>query len=582
MVEEKKTNPLIIKAQNIPAQSNRDRLWRWRYRANRLALARRANHFLQPTPSLQPSVPEERPVEVISLDDSFPLQEIPDNQSTEQSTEVCINGFTGNTILDHEIKNKINNIIGFLEGCSVTWKQLQKVTNEITNLYLEGGYLTSRAIPKQVSDGEFQIFIIEGKILDKNIEIEGTKRLHKSYIRNRIKLGIGLPLNVEKLENQLRLLLADPLLKNVEATLKAKNLGESILEVKVTEADPVEGGLSFDNYSAPSIGSERTGISLVYRNLTGIGDQLAGNYYFTFEDGSDIWNFTYSAPLNPRNGTLQLTGDINRNQITQSPLDEFDIEGESERYEISYRQPLVRSPREEFALSLGFTFQDGQTFVFDQPTPFGIGPDEDGISRTSVFKFSQDYILRDLQGAWSFRSLFSFGTGLFDATTNDDPIPDGHFFSWLIQGQRVQRIANNQLLIVQLDLQLTPDSLLPSQQFVIGGGESVRGYRQNVRSGDNGLRLSIEDRITLVRDETGNSIFQVAPFIDLGAIWNVSNNPNSLLDQRFLLGSGLGILWQPEPKLNIRLDYGLPFVDLDDRGDNIQDDGLYFNVIYGF
>ncbi|NER29976.1 MAG: ShlB/FhaC/HecB family hemolysin secretion/activation protein, partial [Symploca sp. SIO1C4] len=247
IVEGKKTNPLIIKAQNIPAQSNRDCL----------ALARRANRFLQPTPSLQPSVPEERPVEVISLDDSFPLQEIPDNQSTEQSTEVCINGFTGNTIFDHEIKNKINNIIGFLEGCSVTWKQLQEVTNEITNLYLEGGYLTSRAVPKQVSDDEFQIFIIEGKILDNNIEIEGTNRLHKSYIRNRIKLGIGLPLNVEKLENQLRLLLADPLLKNVEATLKAKNLGESILEVKVTEADPVEGGLSFDNYSAPSIGSER-------------------------------------------------------------------------------------------------------------------------------------------------------------------------------------------------------------------------------------------------------------------------------------------------------------------------------------
>ncbi|NEO99136.1 MAG: ShlB/FhaC/HecB family hemolysin secretion/activation protein [Symploca sp. SIO2E9] len=535
--------------------------------------------------TIPPILPEERPVEVIPQHDSAQPQQAAESQSTEESNKGCMIRFTGNTILEKKIK-AITTLSP--KKCPVTGEESQKVANKITELYLNQGYLTSRAISKQVEDGQFKIDIIEGTIPDNNIKIEWNeenrkRRLNDSYIRSRIKLGTDSPLNVEKLENQLRLLLADPLLENVEATLKeAEEEGKSILTVKVTEADPLEVSLSFDNYSAPSIGSERTGINLGYSNLTGLGDQLAGNYYFTFEDGSDIFNFIYSAPLNPMNGTLRLSGDINRNQITQSSLEEFDIEGESERYEISYRQPLVRSPREEFALSLGFTFQDGQTFVFDQPTPFGIGPDEDGISRTSVLKFTQDYILRDLQGAWSFRSQFSFGTGLFDATTNDEPIPDGHFFSWLIQGQRVERLTNNQLLIVQLDLQLTPDSLLPSQQFVIGGGQSVRGYRQNVRSGDNGLRFSIEDRITLARNEAGNSIFQVAPFIDLGTIWNVSDNPNPLLDQRFLLGAGLGVLWQPTPKLNIRLDYGLPFIDLDDRGDNIQDDGLYFNLIYGF
>ena len=94
------------------------------------------------------------------------------------------------------------------------------------------------------------------------------------------------------------------------------------------------------------------------------------------------------------------------------------------------------------------------------------------------------------------RSQFSFGIDILDATINNDPIPDGRFFSWLGQVQRVQRLSNDQLLIVQAELQLTPDSLLPSQQFVIGGGQSVRGYRQNVRSGDNGFRsAAIEDRI---------------------------------------------------------------------------------------
>jgi hemolysin activation/secretion protein len=84
-----------------------------------------------------------------------------------------------------------------------------------------------------------------------------------------------------------------------------------------------------------------------------------------------------------------------------------------------------------------------------------------------VLKFGQDYIRRDLQGACValVRSQFNAGLGLFNATTNAGPVPDGRFFSWLGQ---VQRMGANNLLLAQAEVQLTPDSLLPSQQFVIG------------------------------------------------------------------------------------------------------------------
>jgi hemolysin activation/secretion protein len=280
-------------------------------------------------------------------------------------------------------------------------------------------------------------------------------------------------------------------------------------------------------------------------------------------------------------GTVQLRTVLDRNKITQEEFKELDIEGESNLYEISVRQPLIRTPRQEFALSLGFTYKDGQTFLFNNiPFPFGIGPDADGVSRTSVFRFGQDYVRRDRQGAWALRSQFSVGTGLFDGTINESPIPDSRFFSWLSQAQRVQRLGNDNLLIVQGDLQLTPNSLLPSEQFVVGGGQSLRGYRQNVRSGDNGFRFSVENRITLERDEAGISTFQLAPFIDLGAVWNHADNPNKLPNQTFLASAGLGLLWEPLPRLFLRLDYAVPFIDLDDRGDNAQDEGFYFSVNY--
>ena len=120
------------------------------------------------------------------------------------------------------------------------------------------------------------------------------------------------------------------------------------------------------------------------------------------------------------NGTIQLRYAPSDSKIIRSEFsDEFDITSDRELYEISYRQPLVRNLREEFALSLGFSLQDGQSFLDGVPTPFGDGPDNQGNSKTRVLKFGQDYIKRDRQGAWAARSQFSFGIDAFDATVTE-------------------------------------------------------------------------------------------------------------------------------------------------------------------
>lgn len=530
------------------------------------------NRFLQPVPT---PIPAPNPTE-------SPVLPTPTSEPTPDVNVVPIQvnriEVTGSTVLSSE---QLNRITKPFEGSTVSFQELTSVIDEINQLYLEQGYTNSRAIleAQTIANGIVQIRVVEGTL--ERIEVEGTRRLNPNYVRSRVNLGVGTPLNTTKLEEQLRLLRADPLFKNVEAILRSgSEPGQSILVVRVTEADPFEASVSFDNYSPPSVGSERLGINASYRNLTGNGDELAASYYRTTTGGADVFDFSYRIPLNAMNGTLQLRAAPNRNEVTQSPFDEFDIRGESQLYEISYRQPLIRSLREEFALSIGFAYQSGQTFTFAGPTPFGFGPDEQGVSRTSVIKFGQDYLRWDSLGVWSLRSQFSFGTGLFNATTNPDSIPDARFISWLGQVQRVQLLNKNNLLILQADLQLTPDALLPSQQFIIGGGQSLRGYRQNVRAGDNGLRFSVEERMTLQRDEAGNAIFQLAPFVDLGTIWNVSDNPNNLQKQRFLASVGLGLLWQPLSNLSVRLDYGLPLVNLDDRGENVQDSGFYFSVNY--
>jgi hemolysin activation/secretion protein len=528
-----------------------------------------------PQPDLtQPQLPESEQI----LPSESP-RELPETESIKEPIPIVKIEVIGSTIFGAE---ELDPIIKPLEGRSVSREELENAAQQITQLYLDEGYLNSRARLGQVRDGIAQIQVSEGSLAE--IEIQGTKRL-ENYVRSRLKLATEKPLNVIKLEDRLRLLKANPLFENIEASLQpGKQKGQTKLVVRVTEADPLLGNLGIDNYSPPSVGGVRLGLDLAYQNLTGIGDRLSASYLPAIETigGTYELEFAYQAPLNPMDGSLRLGALIDRNKVIEGDFEDLDIQGETEKYQIRYRQPLILTTREELALSLGFVYNDGQTFLFQEGFPFGIGPDEDGVSRTSVLELGQEYILRQSSGAWAFRSQFRIGLPIFDATENSSPIPDGQFFSWLAQFQRVQVLNDNNFLIIQGDLQLTPNSLLPSEQFAIGGVYTVRGYRQNALSGDNGFRFSVEDRITVARNKAGDTVFAVAPFFDLGVIWNVDDNPNPQPPQNFITALGLGLLWQPVEGLNLRLDYAPPLIDLEGRENDLQDYGLNFSVIYSF
>jgi len=492
---------------------------------------------------------------------------------TVKSVEV-----TGNSIF----KDDIAKITEPYLNKTLTLEELNAIADSITTLYVSRGFINSLAfLPTQsVTNGIIKIQVVEGSVED--IKIEGLERLNPDYVLSRVKLAQLTPFNRDSLEDQLRLLRINPLLANIEANLRPSNKpGQSILIVKAKEANPLITNFSIDNYSPTSIGSERYGLGFTYLNLfEGTGDQLSFGYTRSFSGGTSQLDFSYQIPVNAMNGTLQFRYAPSAYRITDPAFSDLNIRGNSDLLEFNFRQPIIRSPREEFALSLGFTYLNGQSFVFDNlPFP-SIGADVNGSTKTSVLKFAQDYLSRDPDGAWGLRSQFNFGLGIFNATSNPDPIPSGQFFSWLVQAQRVQILNDDNLLVLQTDLQLTPNNLLPSQQFVIGGGQSVRGFRQNARIGDNGVRFSVENRFTIQRNAAGDPVLQLVPFLDSGIVWNNSSNPNTTSSQNFLAGAGIGIVWEPIRRLTARLEYALPFISLSDRSSNLQDTAFYFSLNY--
>jgi hemolysin activation/secretion protein len=491
----------------------------------------------------------------------------------------------GNTVLSAADLNSITQLIA---QKPVTFIALNQVADAITQLYIQRGFTTSKVVllPQTFkNNGTVTLHAIEGWLGE--IQVTGTQQLQPSYIKSRLRLAAGSPLNLPQLEAQIRLLNADPMLEQVETQLRAGTKpGESILMVKVQEADRYSKTFSTNNYGSSDGLPEKTRVSANYRNLMGLGDELSissslGPPQNNLNEHHAAQNYevSYRIPVNARDGAVQLQTSLDDHLIGDSDFAELGLRSRDEVYALTFRQPLVRSFRQEFALSLGFSAQKSQTFLFnDVPYPFGNSADANGITQTRVLQFGQDYTRRDALGVWNVGSSLNVGLGILEATEHSGPVPDGQFLSWQLQGQRVQQLGHGHLLIAQGTLQLSPDSLLSSQQFNLGGGQSVRGFRQNVRSGDNGWRFSVEGRFSVVKSARQRSILQLAPFFDAGAVWNAPQNPKGAVNQGFLAGAGLGLLWQPSQSLDIRLDYGIPLVNLSDRTGGLQDSGLYFSV----
>jgi hemolysin activation/secretion protein len=83
----------------------------------------------------------------------------------------------------------------------------------------------------------------------------------------------------------------------------------------------------------------------------------------------------------------------------------------------------------------------------------------------------------------------------------------------------------------------------------------------------------------VVRDSEGASIIKLLPFIEGGTVWNSSGTNSS---PQSLIGLGLGATYQPIRNLILRLDYGVPLINVSNSGNNLQDSGLYFSVNANF
>jgi len=546
---------------------------------------------ITPVPSTSPQQPEPEPLP----SEQAPFELDPTAPPTVEEGSVDIPGqivvdqfnFVGSTVFSEEELNEAT--AEFLDK-PITFSQLLQAANQVTELYLEKGYITSGAyIPSQaIQSGEITIQVVEGRLEEIDVTIlEG--QLNSDYVRDRIAIATSQPLNINRLQEALQLLQFNPLIESLSAELSAGTQpGTNSLAVQVVGAKTFSASLDLNNNRNPSIGSFERGIKLSDANLLGLGDKLDLNYANT--DGSNQFEGSYTLPVNPRNGSLRFGYQVSKNEIIEDPFDDLDLEVDYRQYELNFRQPILARATPEYsqelALSFGIVRKESDSSLLGVDFPLSPGADEQGEVRISKLNFAQEWLQRSSQQVIRARSEFGLGIDAFNATVNNEE-PDGEFFLWRGQllylrllSERSDNDAVNPTLLVRSELQLSSASLLNLEQFSLGGSPTVRGYRQDRILSDNAFFLSAEARLPILRVPEVQGTLQIAPFIDFGTGWNVDNDQ---LDPSTLAGVGVGLLWQMQEKLNARLDWGIPLIEVDDPNSDsntLQQNGLYFQIEY--
>jgi hemolysin activation/secretion protein len=466
----------------------------------------------------------------------------------------------------------------------ISSEEIEQARRAVTLHYINHGYVNSGAvIPDQnPSDGIILIRVVEGVL--SGTELHGNQWLRDGYINSRLQRWSTQPLNLTKLQEGLQLLRQNPNVRQVNAELKPGNApGQSVLDLRVEDQQPFRLGLQIDNQRPPSVGAEEISLLASDLNLTGNSDPLQLRYGIA-NSGADGMEFSgpdnmegsYLLPLTRFDTTLGLHGSRLNTGIVEDTFAPLDITSLTTSYGVDLRQPVYQTANQEAALSIGFDHRKNKTTLLGEP--FNISPGAvEGEMVVSVLRLSQEWIERGQNHVLALRSTFNLGLDVWDATDNGiSGDPNAKYFSWLGQGQYVQRLFNTQNeLVLRAAGQWTSEPLLALEQLSVGGSGSVRGYLENQLVRDRGFVSSVEFRLPVLFNKAGAGIVHLAPFFDFGGAWNVADSSSPTT----IYSTGVGLLLAPDKHISAQLYWGyrLRRVDLPD-GSGAQGLGLSFKI----
>lgn len=447
---------------------------------------------------------------------------------------------------------------------------IEELRQRITRAYVERGLVSSGAVIPEGAyrDGSLRIRIVEGQV--SQIHQKGLGRLSQAYIASRL-IRAGDTLDVNRLQERFRLLLADPLFERINARLIPDHaLGRSVVDLEVTRARPWQLTVFAHNHQAPAVGSAVVGLDGVLRNLSSWGDALAGT--LAHSRGGTTYDIGWTLPLGASPTTLTARLARSASSVVEEPLASLAIDSRVRTRELTLTHPLVDGARLRLSLGLSRNLRSNRTALDGQPFSF-IAGEASGTTEVRAWRFFQDLVLRADRHVLALRSTLVAGSNNLPGQALLDAQPARQYRLWIGQGQASLALGDDgRQVLLRSQLQLARNHLVPLEQLSVGGRHSVRGYRENQLVRDNGWALSAEYQHPLAWGDAAWQRVVLIPFIDAGSAHD-RQAPSSRLSS-----AGLGLQWrgadvEAELFYARRLERRIPVA----QGD-LQDHGIHVSL----
>ena len=402
-------------------------------------------------------------------------------------------------------------------GRQITAKDLLEMTDKITALYREKGYMTCGAVlNRRIHDGVAKVRLVEGRT--ENVSVSGNRSTRENYITGRLGLKPGEIANIAKLNKDLRWFHGTNDIQLRVVIKPGAAEGTTDYEIIAFEPQNQTVTLYLDNDGYDNSGRWRQGIFYTMRSLSGYRDALRGS--FIRSQGTKAWTMGYSIPLSQRGMRLDLNYSGNRTKITNGELKNLGVRGKAQSFSLNWRVPFYITAHSRHETGLQYIYQTSKT-------DWGYGSvswTDDKINRvipyvsfthygnSSVFYHKHSFVFakrRDIDGNSDSANLYrlsSFWQKRYGG---------GQFWQARLEGQWSSE-----------------DYLASSDRFFIGGVTSVRGYEEGFIGGPKGMTANLEYHVPLDKARR----FSLFPFVDWGTISGVTG-----MEHRTLLSAGLGL-----------------------------------------
>lgn len=473
----------------------------------------------------------------------------------------------------------LSRITSKFSGRSLFIEDLVDLSTQITNYYVEAGYITSGAyLPDQdIIGGVLRINVVEGILSD--IAIANTGRYSTQYIERAIRSQLTVPFNIVDLQNALLKLENDPRIDTVKGQVRpSSNRGSATLELTITESDPLRFTLSTNNYLSPSIGSEQVQLLVSHLNVLGRADE----FFLSLgkSDGYEAVSASYSMPVQFLKLVLRGYYSSGDTVVVERPFAEIDIKSETNTQGISLVKATNFFGGDALAFTLGVEKKQSETSLLGEAFDFSLGS-IDGEARASIAYVGVELKNQGRNIAWALSSTWRHGIDAWNATELSGQ-PDGQFNSLVSQFEIVTRFTGGSVLSLRMNSQLTRDSLQSFERLPLGGYRSVKGYRQNQLLKDNGWDLLLDYQIPVLNQwQDRGYFFTLVPNVGVARGWDSKRYPN--IDRAASLSSvGVSLVVASGDNWSARLDWASRLESKRKQGNGLQDDGIYLSISYGF